>query len=747
MKNRPSLVLAAALLAPCALLADYAKEFNVTFAGYAGSTTLTNFPVLIRLSQARNDFDYSKCQTNGADLRFFDANDNLLPSEVDTWNPDGESLVWVSVPELNRNTTITVKYGNPDAPAVTPTDVWTNGYLAVWHMNASALTYGQIDSTINGHNLSTSSSYQNGMECRVGGAVGYAVELGQGGVKTGGYSVPDTKGILDGFRAITLETWTYQTAYVSEHRYLFNKQDPNVNQSAYYFQQLKDTNGKMAAYIYKTNSVGTQAAVGFWQGSSHAGVQLNEWTHQVFRWRGDTGLTTGFLNGDNVHELAAHNNYKGTGIVVGGSLYVGNYFQNQQMVFPGIIDEVRVSNVARSDDWIVATHDTVAKEDFASYEEVQNDWAQYAHKFSIAFTNVADGVTLENFPVLVKVAEYDQTTGEGIPGFRYADCAKTGGADLRFTDGNGTTPLPCEVEVWDETGTSLVWVKVPSLAKGTRITGYYGWHMAPAVDPTEVWDANYVGVWHMNAVEGKFTQKDSTSTGKNVTAPSSYRAGILCGVNGVVGVAAEFGRNGGTGCFYATDGSNIQLADGSYILDGFSGITLEAWTFQTNYPSANAHIISKMLPSPWSLPYQIYQRNNGQLTGVLYSSASGYCDVWPGSGANPQLNEWAHQSFRWDGSTGIRTGFINGTSVVEKSSGSNVTGIGLHNANAPLTIGNEHYSKSTVFPGKIDEVRISKVARSDAWLKATYDTIANNATFTRYGTVGDNTECTVILFR
>lgn len=39
------------------------------------------------------------------------------------------------------------------------------------------------------------------------------------------------------------------------------------------------------------------------------------------------------------------------------------------------------------------------------------------------------------------------------------------------------------------------------------------------------------------------------------------------------------------------------------------------------------------------------------------------------------------------------------------------------------------------------------VARSDTWVKTTYDTIANNATFTRYGTVGDNVKGTVVLFK
>ena len=47
-------------------------------------------------------------------------------------------------------------------------------------------------------------------------------------------------------------------------------------------------------------------------------------------------------------------------------------------------------------------------------------------------------------------------------------------------------------------------------------------------------------------------------------------------------------------------------------------------------------------------------------------------------------------------------------------------------------------SGAYAWPGKIDEVRISSVARSEDWLKATYDTVKNNATFTTYGAVKMN---------
>ena len=49
MKTRTIRLLTAALLAPCALFADYEKSFNVKFNGYRGSTTLIDFPVLIHL--------------------------------------------------------------------------------------------------------------------------------------------------------------------------------------------------------------------------------------------------------------------------------------------------------------------------------------------------------------------------------------------------------------------------------------------------------------------------------------------------------------------------------------------------------------------------------------------------------------------------------------------------------------------------------------------------------------------------
>ncbi len=52
-----------------------------------------------------------------------------------------------------------------------------------------------------------------------------------------------------------------------------------------------------------------------------------------------------------------------------------------------------------------------------------------------------------------------------------------------------------------------------------------------------------------------------------------------------------------------------------------------------------------------------------------------------------------------------------------------------------------------MFNGALDELRISNVTRSAAWVQATYDTIKNHATFTRYSSAKENSLGTILFFR
>ena len=122
------------------------KSAEFTASGnLSGNTEVANLPVPVRFSAANiggldyNDIGLTK-QAAYSTLRFADANDNNLDYEIATWNPSGESIVWVSVPSIKNKTTKFTAYFAPDAnytlPAVYPTNVWTKaGYIGVWHLD------------------------------------------------------------------------------------------------------------------------------------------------------------------------------------------------------------------------------------------------------------------------------------------------------------------------------------------------------------------------------------------------------------------------------------------------------------------------------------------------------------------------------------------------------------------------------------------------------------------------------------
>ena len=87
----------------------------------------------------------------------------------------------------------------------------------------------------------------------------------------------------------------------------------------------------------------------------------------------------------------------------------------------------------------------------------------YGAKFTVS-GYAAGKPALSGFPVLVRIQE-------GSPsGFSYDDLhSKATGADIAFVDmdGNG---LPFEIDTWNPSGTSLVWVKLPTMQNGTELS-------------------------------------------------------------------------------------------------------------------------------------------------------------------------------------------------------------------------------------------------------------------------------------
>ena len=704
---------------------DYAKTFTITFSGYSGSTTLTDFPVLVRISKVRNDFNYSVCQVaDGGDLRFADAEGNLLSSEIDTWNTSGESLVWVKVPSLSKNTVVKAYYGNANPPAVTATDVWANGYVGVWHLGESERYMTDSSRSDNPANKLYDSRNDGSILRGQSGLVGNAVRFDADGTHRGSLNTTDSRYSLSGSSGpFTVECWAYQDDHdpASNDRniHLMSEVDSgNGWNSTWKVREMFSSNVGGICMEYLDNTNGNHYIF-----SNTAGVPPRaEWNH--FAIRHDTSRLETRLNNSRIDSRTADLTLFTTESTK--YIHIGNRGSADGTIdaWPGLMDELRISNVARSDDWLQATMDCIKKADFAIYSAEENDWTKYSHKFKVSFTGYAGGETLANFPVLVKVSE------SGISGFRYADCLKSNGGDLRFADAEGNL-LASEVDTWDTNGVSLVWVKVPSLTAATEITAYYGWAFAPAVDSSSVWANGYVGVWHLNESAAPLAESSGVSTPftQGSVAPGYAAEGIL-------GKAVNFATNDS-----GTTDSRLEAADDDD-LDGFEDFTVEYWSCQATFrPSGQwAAILSKRIGSGSQESWMVCLTDGNQYPSCYIRPNDGGTRTDMSAGRRVEANQWTHQAYTRVKTTGKQIWYFDGGSVANGTSANTST---LLAGWATLKLGGGAGQNS--FPGSIDEVRISRVARSADWVKASHDTVTESA-FAVYGAAKENGRKGMIIF-
>ena len=150
LNRKLSIILCLFLLFACPVNADelalWQKWMPITFSGYTppdgNAETLIDFPVLVVLKETEEGAGFSYDDFLSPpynDLRFTaDDKKTLLDFEVDLWNPDGDSFVWVRVPELTAETSIYAcwKSGGAELPVCTSDgSVWEENFKGVWHMN------------------------------------------------------------------------------------------------------------------------------------------------------------------------------------------------------------------------------------------------------------------------------------------------------------------------------------------------------------------------------------------------------------------------------------------------------------------------------------------------------------------------------------------------------------------------------------------------------------------------------------
>ncbi len=133
-------------------------KLNTTASGANVTGNVSDFPVLIRLNATNFNFDQAK--TDGSDVRFFHNVPGTgaveLPREIERWDKTNKlAEVWVLVDQVlgnNGDQAIVMRWGNLSAPAAPLTSVFTttNNFRGVWHMDASGSTLFEAAQAHNG---------------------------------------------------------------------------------------------------------------------------------------------------------------------------------------------------------------------------------------------------------------------------------------------------------------------------------------------------------------------------------------------------------------------------------------------------------------------------------------------------------------------------------------------------------------------------------------------------------------------
>ena len=724
----PALLLAlTALPAPADTIdaSAFSQSFGIRFPGYAGSTTLSDFPVLVKLSAATG-FQYAKAAADGADLRFALEDGTLLSHEIDTWDASGTSLVWVKIPAFSATTTIKAYYGcSGILPAVSADDVWSNGFVGVWHMGDDAAS--QSNSVGGGAALS---EMQGGairdsanITLSQSGAVGKSVAFAAG--QPGALASKDASLSLQLRQAFTVEMWAWQDDHGPSEaealKYLYHEMRSNYGTLFSVTERTGGDAGKIAP-----GGIFTQQSNYTWIPDSSQPLPARAtWNHFAFCF---AGAGTNMLNGAVVRATTTD---FGTIVEDAGTvrqLFVGNQTSSATASWPGKIDELRISSVARSTDWIQATHDCVADDDFCAFE-FDGDWEDYAKKFDVTFTGVAEGVTLESFPALVRVS------ASRIEGFDYNDCVLAGGRDLRFADADGNL-LASEIDTWNPNGESLVWVNVPSLSRGVKITGYYGSVRPHGMNPSDVWTNGYNAVWHLG--EKAAPLEEST---RNATPFEEGAVAPLYAAAGAAGGAVDFSNNSSTS-------SRLSAADAD-ALDGFGDFTVEFWSYQETFrTSGYGGIIAKRNGASNQESWFVYQNGASPQVDVFAFTRNGSSRYSAFASKLPESGAWTHQAFcrklpESSGNPAVVSIFFDGDLDRRYETQDASATAPVLAGTSPLYLGGGTGQNS--FPGRIDEVRISSVVRSVAWVKASHDTVMES-TFATYGRAKDNSQKGVVVF-
>lgn len=364
-------------------VASLAYKKDITINSGQVATTLSDFPVMVDIYDSDLKTD---AQKDGDDIAFMQ-NGVQLNHEIEYYDHYYNSthahlIAWVRIPTLSgsSDTTIEMHYGDSDVGNLQNAEgVWNSGYESVWHMNDN-LTAGQlIDSTENDYDgVPFDMAARNVTDGQIDGAYEFT-----GSSERAIIGQMDT----DSWGEITLESWFYLN---TDGDYRIISKEVGTGGGPHIFMIGVDNTQALKVRVY-TDGTNTD-----WNSADYA-ISLSTWHHLVVTF--DQSLSSNevrvYLDGSYYQGLAnSGSNFDDSTTEV----TIGDNSEGTRS-FDGIIDEARISNVARSSNWILTQfRNQDSPNSFLSVgsEQTNKDTYESTEAASLEFaTSSTDPVSLE----------------------------------------------------------------------------------------------------------------------------------------------------------------------------------------------------------------------------------------------------------------------------------------------------------------------------------------------------------------
>ncbi|MEM7392662.1 MAG: LamG-like jellyroll fold domain-containing protein, partial [Verrucomicrobiota bacterium] len=347
---------------------DFPHAVKIRFCGYDRSETLTNFPALVLLDTTIPGFDYATFRSaSGGDLRFISGDGTrVLTHEIESWNTAGTSRVWVRVAEMvDDNTCIFAKWGGAatNHPAYTTNGAtWAEGYEAVWHFN----TTNVVDSTRFGRDGINAGS--------VGSASG---PVGQALAFDGASEVDIT-----GYKGVTGTLDRTVTAWVRTSASDGTIADWGIGTTGNRWTFRISGGGQIRAEVSGGAIIHDRD------------LRDGMWHHTAVSWsaHGSPNITNGQLYADGI--LGRGFTFaEAMNTASSRDVQLGKNHADQRLL--GDLDEVRISSVVRSSNWIWAVWmNSGSNAAFNCYESISTGNVDLAIAKSVDAVNLISGTNL-----------------------------------------------------------------------------------------------------------------------------------------------------------------------------------------------------------------------------------------------------------------------------------------------------------------------------------------------------------------